>query len=417
MTTALLLSIIATALGLQLAVAIGVGLSRRRHRPVVTPPEYLDTAESSRDLAWRGWRDFRVARREFEDEGATQCSFYLEPVDGVALPPFRPGQFLTFSLPVRGDVASRDTAPRTLTRCYSLSDRPHADHYRITVKRVPPPPDRPELPPGAASNLLHDRVTPGTLLRVKAPSGHFFIDAESDTPVVLIGGGIGVTPMMSMLRWLLDEQPARVVHLFLGVRRRAEHPFKELLELLAEARPQFHLHVIYGTVDPDTDVVGRDYHHAGFITIQLLRDTLPAGRHQFYVCGPSPMMESIVPALEAWGVAPSDVHFEAFGPASIRSSLDTPVTRLPSGVESFDVQFRRTGRTVEWDGADETLLDFAERHGVVVDSGCRTGGCGSCETTVISGSVGYSRTPDHDVAPGRCLLCVGTPQSPLVLDA
>lgn len=417
MTTSLLLSIIATALALQLAVAIGVGLSRRRRRSVATPPEYPDAEASSRDQAWRGWREFRVARREFEDEAATQCSFYLEAVDGIALPPFHPGQFLTFSLPVRDGTAARDEEPRALTRCYSLSDRPHPDHYRITVKRALPPAGRPDLPPGAASNFLHDRVRPGTILRVRAPSGHFFIDAESDAPVVLIGGGIGVTPMMSMLRWLLDAQPVRRVHLFLAVRRRAEHPFKELLESLASTRPMFSLHVVYGTVDPETDVAGRDYHHAGRITVELLRDTLPPGRYQFYVCGPAQMMESIVPALEAWGVAPTDIHFEAFGPSSIRTSRDAPVTRLPIGVRSLDVQFRRAGRTLEWDGADDSLLEFAERHGVPVDSGCRTGSCGSCETTVVSGTVGYSHPPDHDVAPGRCLLCVGTPRSALVLDA
>ena len=384
---------------------------------MVIPAERLESAASARDLAWRGWRDFRVARCHFEDEAESQRSFYLEPVDGVTLPQFRPGQFLTFSLQLPEGTAANGREPLTLTRCYSLSDRPQPDSYRITVKRVPSPAERPDVPPGAASNHLHDHATPGTILRVKAPSGHFCIDAESDAPVVLIGGGIGVTPLMSMLRWILDEQPRRVVHLYLGVRRRAEHPYKEILESLAADRDTFHLHVIYGAPDPATDRVGRDYQHTGRIGIELLRDTLPNGRHQFYVCGPSPMMESIVPALEAWGVAPGDIHYEAFGPASVRSTLDTPLTRVASGAQSVDVQFRRAGRTLEWDGSDETLLDFAERHGVAVDSGCRTGSCGSCETTVVSGSVGYARTPDHDVAPGRCLLCVGTPQSALVLDA
>ena len=82
-----------------------------------------------------------------------------------------------------------------------------------------------------------------------------------------------------------------------------------------------------------------------------------------------------------------------------------------------EVRFRRSGRTLTWDGQDASLLDFAERHGVAVESGCRSGGCGSCETRVVDGSVQYEHAPDHDVAAGRCLLCVGRPTTPLVLEA
>jgi ferredoxin len=70
-----------------------------------------------------------------------------------------------------------------------------------------------------------------------------------------------------------------------------------------------------------------------------------------------------------------------------------------------------------WDGRDASLLDFAERHGIAVESGCRSGGCGSCETRLLEGKVQYENAPDHDVAAGHCLLCVGHPSSPLVLEA
>jgi len=151
--------------------------------------------------AWPGWREFRVVAREFEDASRTQCSFHLEPVDGAQLPPFLPGQYLTFSLPVVGGDPGVAGAGRALTRCYSLSDRPGSSSYRITVKRVPSPPGRPDLPPGASSSHLHDRVHVGDVLTIKAPAGRFLIDASSDLPIVLVAGGIGVTPMMSMLRW------------------------------------------------------------------------------------------------------------------------------------------------------------------------------------------------------------------------
>jgi ferredoxin len=84
---------------------------------------------------------------------------------------------------------------------------------------------------------------------------------------------------------------------------------------------------------------------------------------------------------------------------------------------AVEVKFRRSGRTLAWDGRDASLLDFAERHGVEVESGCRSGGCGACQTRVVSGTVRYAHEPDHDTAPGHCLMCVGKPSSALVLDA
>jgi ferredoxin len=129
------------------------------------------------------------------------------------------------------------------------------------------------------------------------------------------------------------------------------------------------------------------------------------------------MMQSLVPALAHWGVPRQDIHFEAFGPASVRfedAESNEPVARLAAAVE---VRFHRSGRTLAWDGQDANLLEFAERHGVAVDSGCRSGSCGTCETRLVSGTVAYAHPPDHDVAPGHCLLCVGTPASALVLEA
>jgi ferredoxin-NADP reductase len=365
--------------------------------------------------AWSGWRDFRVVRREFEDAAQTQCSFHLQPVDGAPLAPFQPGQYLTFSLKLPASDAGSG-GERTITRCYSLSDRPDPTGYRITIKRVPPPAAQPDLPAGLSSSHFHDQTHEGDVLRVKAPSGHFFIDPDASVPAVFIAGGIGITPMMSMLRWCLVEQPQRLVHLYYGVRSGGDHAFKRVLEDLAAAHPGFKLNVVYGSPAAD-DVQGRDYQHAGYVDLALLRRTLPHGRHQFYVCGPPPMMQSLVPALREWGVQAGDIHFEAFGPASVRPT--GPVSNEPAVVTSAatEVRFSRSGRTLSWDGQDANLLDFAERHGLAVDSGCRSGSCGACQTRLVSGVVTYAEKPDHDIPKGHCLLCVGKPQSALVLEA
>jgi len=411
-TTLKLLVAISVALLLQLAAGVGFALWRRRRgRPAPRPVEGLPSPGTS--LAWSSWRDFRIARRDFEDAAQTQCSLCLEPVDGAPLPSFKPGQFLTFRFQVTD--AATGVQGQTIVRCYSLSDQPSPQHYRVTVKRVLAPANRENVPPGLASNHIHDRLRVGELVTVKAPAGQFFIGPDPALPVVLIAGGIGITPMMSMLHWCLGKQPGRSLHLYYGVRNRAVTAFKSTLESLAASHPTFRLNIVYSHPEAD-DVRGREDPHAGHVNIELLRRTLPQGPHDFYVCGPPPMMESLVPALRQWGVPERNIHFEAFGPASLRSAEAATTGRVP-GTSGVEVRFRRSGRALVWDGQDANLLDFAERHGVIVDAGCRSGSCGSCETKLLSGTIGYAHQPDHELAPGQCLLCVGTPESALELEA
>ena len=411
MTGSDLLLYISTAIILQ-AVLLG-GASLRRYRLAVRQSAANNHAITPHDstAAWAGWREFRIASRVYEDIKQSQCSFYLEPVDGLRLPPFKPGQFLTFQL---------DSSTQTTTRCYSLSDRPSAKHYRVTIKRLSAPLSQPALLPGLASNHFHNSVKPGDILRVRAPAGAFFVDPNPAHDIVLIAGGIGITPMLSMLLWCVDEQPMRGIYLYYGLRSGEEHIFKSQLVQLAATHPNFHLTVAYSQPQLQ-DKHGRDFQHQGHVDIELIKSTLPHGHHQFYICGPAPMMESLVPALAEWGVASEDIHFEAFGPASIRtisSSADTlQSTGQDVNAQSFEVQFLQSARTFNWTAASGNLLDFAEKNGISVDSGCRAGSCGACETKLIAGSVRYADKPDYDFATGNCLLCVGMPTTDVVLAA
>jgi ferredoxin len=165
------------------------------------------------------------------------------------------------------------------------------------------------------------------------------------------------------------------------------------------------------------DREGVDYQHLGRVDLPLLKQTLPHGEHQFYICGPTAMMESLVPDLGAWGVASKDVHFEAFGPATVRSPKGEAAVQGADAAIAIPVHFQRSGRTLTWNGKEGNLLDFAEAHGIQVESGCRSGSCGSCVSTLVSGVVDYDSPPDYDLAPGQCLLCVGKPRAPLALDA
>jgi ferredoxin len=129
------------------------------------------------------------------------------------------------------------------------------------------------------------------------------------------------------------------------------------------------------------------------------------------------MMESLVGALDDWGVPAARIHYEAFGPASVkRRTVDAEATPA-EGAGEIMVSFARSGQQLMWNPEAGSLLEFAEAHGVAVESGCRAGSCGSCQTTIRAGEVAYRHAPDFDPEPGCCLLCVSTPKTNLVLEA
>lgn len=369
-------------------------------------------------LAWAGYRNFRVEGKAQEDASAQVFSFYLTPQDNAPLPEFLPGQFLTFAL----DVPAAQGGTQALVRCYSLSDAPHPGHYRITVKRAVAP-NGSAHPAGLASNYLHDQVEVGDFLRVRAPGGHFHLDS-GDAPVVLIGGGIGITPMISMLNGCLQQQPGRELWLFYGVRQHAELVMSAHLQAMALQFPNLHLHLCLSDAraKPHADwgerrVDGAHY-HPGRVDIALLRRLLPLKPYHFYVCGPTPMLQSLVPALQDWGVPEGRIHFEAFGPASIaRKSAGQGATSRDGGGTALVVRFAKSNTQISWEPSMGTLLDLSQAHGVAVDSGCRAGSCGTCQTVILSGQVAYLQTPDFDPEPGTCLLCVCTPTTDVTLEA
>ena len=335
-------------------------------------------------------------------------SFYLAPHDGKPLPPYQPGQYLTFELKIPGHRAP-------VIRCYSLSDSPnHPDYYRISVKKILPPPEEPDGPPGISSSYFNDVVREGDILDVKAPMGHFYLQPES--PMVMVGGGIGVTPLLSMLNTLCEDGHTGEIWFFYGVRNSDEHMMKEHLDELALNHPNLHLHFCYSQ-PLESDVLGRDYHTAGFASVELMRQLLPSNNYTFYICGPAPMMESIVNGLDSWGVPENHIHFEAFGQATVRRATMPEPAEAGPPTQAVMVSFSRSDKTLLWHPSDGSLLDLAEDNGIAMDFACRTGNCGTCVTAIMSGKVAYMMKPGHQVEDGSCLACVGVPEGPVTLDA
>jgi ferredoxin-NADP reductase len=364
-------------------------------------------AEQIKDV-WSGYRKFQVVKKERECDGVE--SFYLAAHDGRALPPFKPGQYLTFQLNVPG-------ADKPVVRCYSLSDSPvRKDYYRVTIKNVCAAPDQPESKPGVASCHFCDRIQMGEILDVKAPNGHFFLDMSEESPVVLISGGVGITPMLSMLNAVIESGSKREVWFFHGARSSADHIQKAHVEKAAAEHDNVRLHICYSRPEP-ADVLGRDYQHAGRLTIDLLKQVLPSNNYDYFLCGPGPMMTGVTDGLAAWGVPKKSVHFEAFGPATVKEKTPMPTASETSMLKRLRVTFGRSNKTVQWNPESSSLLDFAEANGIRIESGCRAGSCGSCLVAVKSGEVDYVVPPEALPEDRSCLTCICKPKGDLVLDA
>ncbi len=422
MTSASLLLWIVGGVVLQLSIFLGISFWQHWQNFRQLRKGALSAAQSSAQkldaevlpqLAWQGFREFRVIQKTFENAEQDICSFYLAPVDGQSLPLFLPGQFLTFSL----KTVSPDSESGTLIRCYSLSDEPHPGHYRISVKLAASPPGT-AFAPGRSSTHFHMNVTVGDRLQVRAPSGHFYL-GRHDHPVVLIGGGIGITPMLSMLNWCIAEQPKREVWLFYGVRSSRDLMAQAHLAAISRNHPQLQVRLCFSHPEV-SDQLGENFHHHGRISVDLLRQQLPLKPYHYYLCGPTPMMQSLVPALDEWGVPDSSIHFEAFGPAFIPRKVQRSNAALQPDAENStelpQVTFARSSKQVAWNMTSASLLDLAESVGIAVNSGCRAGGCGTCQTTLTAGEISYRHAPDFDPEPGNCLLCVCTPKTNVTLD-
>jgi uncharacterized protein len=366
----------------------------------------------SNELSWNGFRKFNISRKV--QEGGGICSFYFTPHDGKPLPPFMPGQYLTFGLNIQGQK-------KQVIRCYSLSDSPHhPDYYRCSIKAVPPPRDQPDVPPGLSSNHFHNDVNEGDILDIKAPGGHFFMDTAKQTPVVLIGGGIGMTPMLSMLNQIVESGSKRETWFFYGVRDSAEQVMKEHLEQIARENENVHMCVCYSR-PKETDVEGKDYQYAERVSVELFKRILPSNNFDYYMCGPPPMMNTIVPALEEWNVPEKHIHFEAFGPATVKKTKtkdNKEAVEASSASAGVKITFAKSGKTLDWDPEFGSILDFAEENDIDdIDFGCRAGSCGACIIAIKEGEIDYLNEPGEEPEAGSCLACISVPKGNLSIDA
>ena len=248
-------------------------------------------------------------------------------------------------------------------------------------------------------------------------SGRFRLGVRDSRPVVLIGGGIGVTPLISILNTIVVGGGRRKVWLFYGVQNRAHHAFYAPLRQLEGSHKNFNLVVCYSRPTKSC-LKRRDFHHHGRITTELLRKKLPNQDCVYYVCGPAPMIQDIIDGLKDWGVPDEDINFEPFGASTAKTRVDSrAATDAATDRAAPVITFARSRTTARWTPEFDVFLDVAEMSGVKMNSGCRAGQCGSCMIQVLEGKVRHLVEPGIALAQDHCLACVAVPETELVLDA
>lgn len=359
----------------------------------------LDPLTELRQRKWPGFQPFRVAAIDREAEGVK--SFFFEPVSGMPLPDFRPGQHIEIRIDMDGTTVSRTYS---LTGPATVRDR---RHYRISVRHQHGHgPDGKEFE-GPMSGYLHRKLQIGDIVELKAPSGNFIIPRASPQPLIFLAGGIGITPFINNLETLDDGDPLDIT-LYYGNLNSSSHAFKARIDEHRKRLPNLKVINHYDRPLP-SDHLGVDYDDTAFITADLVSDEMIARQPRIYMCGPPPMMDAFARGLTARGVPGFDIFREVF--------LSPPSYKGMDDGRRFSVTFAASGTSAAvWSPPDGPLLDFGERLKVPLASGCRVGQCESCMVKIISGRVVHLHGQEPD-DPSSCLMCQAVPVENLVLNA
>ncbi|MFJ7440567.1 2Fe-2S iron-sulfur cluster-binding protein [Methylorubrum thiocyanatum] len=372
--------------------------------PASTEPAAARLAASA---PWDAEADDALVCLAVRDETHDVKTFVLAP-KAPRLFAYAPGQFLTFSFEIGGEA---------IHRCYTISSAPtRPNAVSFTVKRVPG---------GPVSNWLHDTLKPGDTVRALGPMGAFSCFTHPAKTYLLLSGGSGVTPMMSMARTFHDLGEARDVAFVHSARSPADIVFRGELETMARLDPAFRFHAVCETDSPNEAWAGPK----GRLTLETLRAAVPDFLdREIFVCGPKPYMDAVQAMLRQAGFDMARHHEESFDfgalseseqDAAVEAAQDLDAGAAPAGgVRTFRVEFAKTRRVLECP-ENETVLDAARKAGIRLPSSCAKGLCGTCKSKLTSGTVAMTHAGgirQREIDAGMALLCCSKPTSDLVVE-
>lgn len=375
-------------------------------------PAVMSKAAEAGAPARRPWIGVLRIKAIFDETPGVKTFRLMEPNLGLFPFTFLPGQYATVTSEIDG---------KKVRRSYTISSSPtQRDYIELTVKREQY---------GLESRHLHDRVDAGDLIEVAAPAGSFFFTGQEAEGIVLIAGGVGITPMMSVLRYLTDRAYPHDIYLLYGVRTPADIIFREELAHLARRHPNVHVTTVVSQPE-GTEWAGS----VGFMTPEFITAAVPEiVRRRVHLCGPPAMMEAVKGVLRGMGVPDDQVKTENFAPpkggpvletqppaAAVTAVVDVAVAS-PSAPPSAQatVTFSKSNKSGRL-APDQSVLEAAEAIGVAIDYECRVGICGRCKVPLRQGSVSMEvqdSLTEGEKRDGVILACQAKSVGDLVVDA
>ena len=431
--------------------------------PLLHPREYMPVALVPLDQMSRWMKGELTVRCVAVVNETHDVQTFRFAADPPVLFTYQPGQFVTLNLEINGKVVKRS---------YSISSTPSRPHsLEITVKRVPPPSDALDAPAGLVSNWLHDNIRVGSEIKLSGPLGKFTCFANPTQKMLMISAGSGITPMMSMSRWVLDTAADCDIVFLNSARSPRDIIFRQELEWISSRHPKFRLAITTTRSEPGQAWLS----FTGRFTPSLLSAIAPDFlQRTVYVCGPNAFMQEVKAMLEGLGFPMQNYYEESFGgvkklknqplspdsappdlsstapapspslslgtmsdtstaspssaePVTSEPNSQTPVPVASAPVDSpaskpclLAVVFAKSGKEVTCDGQD-SILNLAEQEGVNIDSSCRSGVCGTCKQRKLEGEVKYQGDPDalddSERDEGYILTCIAYPVGRVLIDA
>ncbi len=345
---------------------------------------------------WRGY--LRVGSIVTETPGVK--TFRLLPSSGKGLMPFTfvPGQFLNVAFGIGG---------ARMNRSYSISSSPTQREYLdLTIKREPR---------GAVSRHVVDLLKVGDLIEAGGPVGKFTFDGTEAENIVLISAGVGVTPMVSISRYLTERSWPGNIFFIYTCRTPADYILGKEMAALALSNPKLHVAVTM-TKAEGTDWTGP----RGRITKEFLTKSVPElAKRRVHICGPATMMDATKALLIEMGVPPEQVKSELFGATKPAIASATTTAKPSAAATGPTITFSKNNKTTKiHDG--QTILELSEELGIGIENSCRVGTCGVCKVKMTAGEVDQEvqdALDDDDKANGIILACQAKPKTEVTLEA
>ncbi|MFQ5443304.1 MAG: 2Fe-2S iron-sulfur cluster-binding protein [Nitrospinales bacterium] len=342
---------------------------------------------------WSG--KLRVAR--IFSETPEVKTFRMVNENGGSIPfTYEPGQFLNLVVQPDG---------KKVRRSYTIASSPTRQHYcEITVKREKQ---------GVVSRYLHDHLKEGEFLQVSAATGKLIFSEKEGDSIVLIGGGVGITPLMSVIRYLTDIGWKKDIYFLYSCRTPEDFIFGKEIKYLQERHPNFHAVIAMSRIKTDLPGIYR-----GRLNKELIAESVPEiSSRRIHLCGSPPMMESIKSILAEPGVPKTNLKTESFGPGEVIKKAETNV--LTGDAPVATVSFKQSGKSGPL-APDQTILDAAEELEIEIENSCRSGVCGTCKVKLLSGAVTMEcddGLEPEEIEQGFVLACQAKSQNDAEVDA